>query len=84
LAMPKPLLFRQMSISDVKTMARAPSTFKQGDITRAVKGAFAAGAQSVRVEVGADGQIIVIAGKSATVPTDANASETSEDVKRLL
>jgi hypothetical protein len=64
-------------------MARAPSTFKQGDITRAVKGAFAAGAQSVRVEVGANGQIIVIAGKSATVPTHANA-ETSEDVKRLL
>jgi hypothetical protein len=82
--MPKPLIFRQTLISDVKTMARAPSTFKQADITRAVKGAFAAGAQSVRVEVGADGQIIVIAGKSITVPTDANASETSEDVKRLL
>jgi hypothetical protein len=34
--------------------------------------------------VGAEGQIIVIAGKSGTVPTNANASETSEDVKRLL
>jgi hypothetical protein len=64
-------------------MARAHSTFKQGDITRAVKGAFAAGAQSVRVEVGVNGQIIVIAGKFATLPTDAKA-ETSEDVKRLL
>jgi hypothetical protein len=65
-------------------MARVRRTFTQGDITRAVKGAFAAGAQSVRVEVGAEGQIIVIAGKSGTVPTDANASETSEEVKKLL
>jgi hypothetical protein len=48
------------------------------------RGAFAAGAQSVRIEVGTEGQIIVIAGKSGTVPTDANASETSEDVKKLL
>jgi hypothetical protein len=82
--MRKPLIVRQALISEVKTMARAPSTFRQGDITRAVKGAFAAGALSVRVEVGADGQIIVIAGKSGTVLTDANAGETSEDVKRLL
>jgi hypothetical protein len=37
-------------------MARVRRTFTQGDITRAVKGAFAAGAQSVRVEVGAEGQ----------------------------
>ena len=78
------MIFRQALISDVKTMARVPRTFTQGDITRAVKGAFAAGAQSVRIEVRAEGQIIVIAGKSGTVPTDANASETSEDVKKLL
>jgi hypothetical protein len=65
-------------------MARAARTFKQGDITRAVKGAFAAGAQSVRVEVGPDGRIIVIAGKSGTELGGATASETSEDVKRLL
>jgi hypothetical protein len=83
--MPKALIFQQASTSDVKTTpARAPSTFKQGDITRAVKGAFAAGAQSVRVEVGVDGQIIVIADKSGTVLKDVNASETSEDVKRLI
>lgn len=65
-------------------MARFPQVFKQGDITRAMKGAFAAGAQSVRVEVGADGQIVVIAGKSATILTEVDPRETSEDVKRLL
>jgi hypothetical protein len=82
--MQKRFIFRQALTSDVKPMTRGPGTFRQGDITRAVKGAFAAGAQSVRVEVGADGQIIVIAGKSGTVLTDANARETSDDVKKLL
>ncbi len=65
-------------------MARAPTTFKQGDITRAVKGAFAAGAQSVRVEVDNEGRIIVIAGKTGAELTIACASETPEDVKKLI
>jgi len=67
-------------------MARAPSTFKQGDVTRAVKGAFAAGAQSVRVEVDREGRIIVIASKTDLELTISGAliSETPEDVKRLI
>jgi hypothetical protein len=65
-------------------MARAPSTFKQGDITRAVKGAFAAGAQLVRVEMDRDGRIVVIAGKTGAELTVALAGETPEDVKKLL
>jgi len=63
-------------------MARSPSTFKQGDITRAVKGAFAAGAQLVRVEVDTAGRIVVIAGKTGA--ERAVAGETPEDVKKLL
>jgi|HubBroStandDraft_6_1064221.scaffolds.fasta_scaffold4253676_2 hypothetical protein len=68
-------------------MARAPSTFKQGDVTRAVRGAFAAGARSVRVEVDKDGRIVVIASKSDLLDltiSSASDSETSEDVKRLI
>jgi hypothetical protein len=65
-------------------MTRVPSMFKQGDITRAVKGAFAAGAQSVRVEVDNEGGIIVIAGKTGAELTIACASEIPEDVKRLI
>jgi hypothetical protein len=67
-------------------MARAPSTFKQGDVTRAVRGAFAAGAQSVRVEVDKDGRIVVIASKidlDLTISSTSD-SETPEDVKRLI
>jgi hypothetical protein len=65
-------------------MARAPSTFKQSDVTRAVKGAFAAGAQSVRVEVDKDGRIVVVAGKSGADLTAASTGEAPEDVKKLI
>jgi hypothetical protein len=44
-------------------MARAPSKFRQGDITRAVKGAIAAGVEVREVLVDTDGKIRVIAGK---------------------
>ena len=44
-------------------MARAPSKFRQGDITRAVKGAIAAGVEIREVRVDTDGKIRVIASK---------------------
>lgn len=47
-------------------MARAPSTFKQGDVTKAVKAVVAAGVGVTRVEVGADGRIVVVTGKPQT------------------
>jgi hypothetical protein len=62
-------------------MARAPSKFTQGDVTRAVKGAFAAGARSVRIEVDTAGKIIVVADSELII---SGARETSEDVKRLI
>jgi hypothetical protein len=78
--MPKPLILGQTLISDVKTMARGPSTFKQGDVTKVVKGVVAAGVEVMRVEVDTNGRIIVIAGK----PSDATVAETSEDIKSLV
>jgi hypothetical protein len=44
-------------------MARAPSKFRQADVTRAVKGALAAGVEVREVLVDTDGKIRVIAGK---------------------
>lgn len=44
-------------------MARGPSTFKQQDVTRAIKGTVAAGidiADIARVEIGTNGKIAVV------------------------
>jgi hypothetical protein len=44
-------------------MARGPSTFKQSDIARAVKGVKAAGEEVAKVEIDKEGKIIVSVGK---------------------
>jgi hypothetical protein len=41
-------------------MSRPRTTFKQVDISRAVRGATAAGLAVVRVEIDADGKIVII------------------------
>ena len=41
-------------------MARAPSTFRQADVTKAVKAVRSAGVDIVRVEVTRDGKIVII------------------------
>jgi hypothetical protein len=41
-------------------MARAPSTFRQQDVTRAVKGVAAAGVPIGRVEIDRSGKIVII------------------------
>jgi hypothetical protein len=51
-------------------MARTPATFKQADLTRAVKAARACGLAIERTEITADGRIILVHHKSAPEPTN--------------
>jgi hypothetical protein len=44
-------------------MGRGPCIFKQGDVTRAVKGARAAGVEVQRIEIDKDGRIVIVAGE---------------------
>jgi hypothetical protein len=41
-------------------MARAPSIFRQQDVTRAFRGAKAAGVRVARVEIDRDGKIVIV------------------------
>ena len=43
-------------------MARAPSTFRQQDVTRAVKAVTAAGVNIARVEIDKFGKIVIVTG----------------------
>jgi hypothetical protein len=51
-------------------MTRAPSTFRQQDVTRAVRAVTAAGVHIARVEIDKAGKIIIIPGDSQPVEPD--------------
>ena len=55
-------------ISSLPPMARTPSTFRQQDVTKAVKAVAAAGISVTRVEIDKTGKITVIAGDPADCP----------------
>jgi hypothetical protein len=46
-------------------MPRARCTFRQTDVTRAIKGARAAGIDVARIEIGNDGKIVILPMQSA-------------------
>ena len=46
-------------------MSRGPLTFRQRDLTRAVKAVVVAGVEIARVEVDKTGKIVIVAGKPA-------------------
>jgi hypothetical protein len=46
-------------------MARAPSTFRQQDVTKAIKATKAAGVDIGRIEIAKDGRIVIITAAEA-------------------
>lgn len=53
-------------------MSRRPSTFRQSDLTRALKGLKAAGEQVARVEIDSAGRIVIITGRDGPDVRQAN------------
>ena len=43
-------------------MSRAPATFRQSDVTKAIRAARKAGVENVRVEIAKDGRIVSVTG----------------------
>ncbi|MBI2715695.1 MAG: hypothetical protein HYX37_14775 [Rhizobiales bacterium] len=65
-------------------MSRAPSTFRQNDVTRAVKGAVAAGVEIAQVEIGKDGKIIIVTGKPKSCAEISDAAKSDNEWDSVL
>jgi hypothetical protein len=62
-------------------MSRGPSIFRQSDVTRAIKGAAAAGvdiAQIARIEIDKAGKIVIITVNGADARDQPGATEANE------
>jgi hypothetical protein len=62
-------------------MARAPSTFRQQDVTRAIKAVAAAGVDISRVEIDKAGKITIIA--LGTEAHDSKGTEEADEWDRI-
>ena len=51
-------------------MTRAPATFRQSDITKAIRAARKASVENVRVEIAKDGRIVIVTGGAQPVQDD--------------
>jgi hypothetical protein len=60
-------------------MARGPCTFRQLDVTRALRAAAAAGIEVQRIEIEKDGRIVVVAGKVLESPRDDENNRSEWD-----
>ena len=58
-------------------MSRSPSSFRQTDLTRAIKAARNAGVEVARAEIAKDGKIIIIIGE--TTGSSADIELTPDD-----
>ena len=61
------------------TYGSAPSTFRQQDVTRAVKAVAAAGVHIARVEIDKSGKIVIVTGKSQE-PAPASQDDLDQEL----
>ena len=60
----------------IRLMSRGLHKFKQGDVTKALKGAVNAGLSVARVEIDREGRIVVITGRPDQSPLELNEWDT--------
>jgi hypothetical protein len=58
-------------------MPRAPCIFRQRDVTRAIRGARAAGVEVARIELDKEGRIVIVPAQTATT-SEAKRNEWDE------
>jgi hypothetical protein len=61
-------------------MTRAPSIFRQQDVTKAIRGATKAGVNIARIEIARDGKIVIMVTKSQ----DLTIATPQDDLDREL
>lgn len=62
-------------------MGRGPCTFRQRDLTLAMKCAQAAGVEIVRVEIDRNGKIVVVAGKAVEGADQSSGGNEWDKIK---
>ena len=64
-------------------MSRSAQTFRQVDVSRALKGAAAAGIDVARVEIDRNGNIVLVAGKKAEFVLDPGEEDLDRELAEL-
>ena len=59
-------------------MSRSTSTFRQSDLTRAIRGVRNAGGDVARAEIAKDGRIIIVVGEASNVSSSAELTPDDE------
>jgi hypothetical protein len=59
-------------------MSRSTSTFRQSDLTRAIRGARNAGIDVARAEIAKDGKIIIVVGEAGNLRSNAELTPDDE------
>jgi hypothetical protein len=62
-------------------MPRRPSSFRQTDVTKAVKAVAAAGVNIARIEIGRDGRIVLVMLQSASPQNDLDRELAEFEVR---